>query len=248
LELAFARDTAINFLSPQAAVAVRDRLAYSEAHQTLNEDRLWADLLSSMPMCFNLFGPLQADRTAATRWSRRWHSDEEWIVSHIKFEWSPGRRDSKYLGNRSAFDAAVLLEHVVGDKGVIGIETKYHDAPESPRPPRLETAARYLEVAERSGVFVPGAAENLMKSNLQQVWQDHLLLLSMLQKDRGGWKWGRFLLLYPARNTAFAAAARRYRDFLVDDRTFASMTLEELLESGAFGERTQKELSERYLW
>jgi hypothetical protein len=32
----------------------------------LDERRLWCDLLSSMPLCFNLMGPLWADPTLAT--------------------------------------------------------------------------------------------------------------------------------------------------------------------------------------
>jgi hypothetical protein len=61
VDLDYARESRCNFLSPAIQRAVEDRLAHPQLHQTLNEDRLWSDLLSSMPLCFNLFGDLHGD-------------------------------------------------------------------------------------------------------------------------------------------------------------------------------------------
>src|SRR5690606_23825285 len=55
LALAFAVESGANFLTEAAMMAVRHRLDHPEPHQMLAEDRLWADLLSSMPLCFNVF-------------------------------------------------------------------------------------------------------------------------------------------------------------------------------------------------
>lgn len=57
LELDFARRTGANFLSEQSRRAADDRIEKPQPSQTLMKERLYADLLSSMPMCFNLFGP-----------------------------------------------------------------------------------------------------------------------------------------------------------------------------------------------
>jgi hypothetical protein len=52
-------------------------------------------------------------------------------------------------------DAVFVLDLPGGRKGVLGVDVKYHDwlKPETPRPENLR---RYLQVAERSGTFLPG--------------------------------------------------------------------------------------------
>jgi len=52
----------------------------------------------------------------------------------------------------------------------------------------------------------------------------------MLQHPSNVWTWGRFVLVYPAGNPSFAAAAAHYRELLVDSTTFESRTIESLLE------------------
>ena len=42
------------------------------SERLIQEERLWGDLLSSQPMCFNLFGELAADLALATRTARAW--------------------------------------------------------------------------------------------------------------------------------------------------------------------------------
>lgn len=116
-----------NFLSPAAREAAVDRVAHRQDAQMLNRQRLWCDLLSSMPMCFNLFGPLWADRGFAQQAVNAWFPDAPGTVSDIRFEWSTGRRDPAYLGNQTAFDVAIELDLEDGTFGIIGIETKYHE-------------------------------------------------------------------------------------------------------------------------
>lgn len=247
LELEYALRTGANFINDNARAAAAARLATPEAHQTLDERRLWADCLSSMPMCFNLLGDLHADRELADRAVHSWWSDVPGTVSETRFEWSPGRRDPEYLGNRTAFDAAVLLELGHG-RGVIGIETKYHEHPvleQRPGPTRLP---RYREVTERSGAFVDGALDEILGTELQQIWLDHLLVLAMLQHPSGEWTWGRFVLVHPKANTGFATLAGRYRDLLADPATFDTRTLEELLDSGTMPAETEAAFRRRYLW
>ena len=81
-------------------------------------------------------------------------------------------------------------------------------------------------MTERSGVFRPGWERTLAGTDLQQIWLDHLLGLSMLP----GWGRGLFVLLYPAANTSMASAARRYADTLLDATTFEHRTLEDMTE------------------
>jgi hypothetical protein len=69
----------------------------------------------------------------------------------------------------------------------------------------------------------------------------------MLQHASGGWTWGGYVVIHPAGNTDVAAACDRYRTFLVDESTFSSVTLEDLLGTGALPSSTLTALHDRYL-
>jgi hypothetical protein len=86
LELTPAKSTGANFISDNALAAAQARLASPERHQTLNPPRLWADLLSSMPMCFNLLGDLHADLALADHAAHRWWADLPGTVSEVRCE------------------------------------------------------------------------------------------------------------------------------------------------------------------
>lgn len=239
-----------NFITPAARDAVEARLAAPEPHQTLDADRLYSDLLSSMPMCFNLFGPLHADLELADRAVHAWWPDAPGIVRAVRFEWSPGRGIAgRYLGNRSAFDVAFELDLGDGRSGIIGIETKYHEHCKPERAPDLEKRMpRYGDVTQKSGVFSPNALDRIVGTKLQQIWLDHLLALSMPLTDPNSWAWVKFVLVHPDRNPSYAKAAAEYGNLLVDKSTFDVATIESLLESGVIPRESASAFRERYLW
>jgi hypothetical protein len=247
LELNFAKSSTANFLTRAAHEAALARIAAPEPHQMLSEDRLWADLLSSMPLCFNLFGDLAADPFRASRAVRAWFPDAPEATVRVLFEHSPGRRDPLFLGNQTAFDAALYIEGN-GSTGIIGIETKYHEHAAHQAPPKDSALRRYEQVTKRSGVFASGWRKELIGTELQQIWLDHLLVLSMLQHPSKRWSWGRSVLVYPQENSSFASAVRRYAAVLTDSTTFEARTLEELLAApGALPDTTVNVFRERYL-
>ena len=90
LPLDYARDTGANFLTPAALDAARARTAYIEPRQSFDHQRLWADLLSSSAVSFNLFGDLAADLARADRAVHRWFPDAPGRVSEVRFAHSPG--------------------------------------------------------------------------------------------------------------------------------------------------------------
>lgn len=248
LELAFARSSGANFVTPGALAAVRARLAAPERFQMLKEERLFADLLSSMPLCFNLFGDLAADAERARCAIRAWWPDAPSGAVRIRFEHSPGRRDPLFLGNQSAFDVAFDIDAGAGARAIVGVETKYHEHAVAEAAPKPEALARYVEVTERSRIFADGWRERIVGTDLQQIWLDHLLVLAMLQHPSKQWTWGRFVLVYPAGNPSFASAVTRYMAALLDRSTFAARTLEELLGApGAVGDEAARSFRERYL-
>jgi hypothetical protein len=247
LPLAYARETGANFLTVGALEAARARTSVTEPHQSFDHQRLWADLLWSPALCFNLFGDPAGDLELADRAVHTWWPDARGVVSEVRFAHSPGRFDPAYLNSLRAFDAAFALDLGDGTQGVVAVDVKYHEwaKPEIPRP---ENLARYLQVAERSGIFEPGATDAVEgRSELAVMWLEHLLLLSMLQHASGNWSWGRYVVVHAAGNSDVAAAVGRYTDLLADRTTFSSMTIEELLGSGALPSKTAAALRERYI-
>lgn len=129
----------------------------------------------------------------------RWWPDAPEGPWRVRFEHSPGRRDIEYLGNQSAFDAAFVIEPP-GAWAIIGVETRYHEHAKREPAPREAALARYIEVTERSGAFADDWRARLVGTDPQQIWLDHLLVLSMMQHRAEPRVWGRFVLVYPAGN------------------------------------------------
>jgi PD-(D/E)XK nuclease superfamily protein len=246
MELAYARETGANFLTAGALDAARARTSVIEPHQSFDHQRLWADLLSSPAMAFNLFGDLVADLELADRAVHTWWRDVPGTVGEVRFAHSPGRLDPAWLGNLVDWDAAFLLDLGDGNQGIVGVVTAYHDVNKR-QPPKPKRLPRYREITGRSGFFGPGAIDAVNGTELIHIWLDHLLVLSMLQHPSRAWRWGRLVVVHPAGNTDFAAACSRYRTLLVDQSTFSSVTVEELLDAEVLPARTATALRDRYL-
>ena len=247
IPLAYGTETGANFLTTGALEAARARTSVIEPNQSFDQQRLWADLLSSEALAFNLFGDLAAEVGRADRAVHTWWPDAPGMVSEIRFAHSPGRLDPAWLNSLRAFDAAFVLDREDGTHGMVAVDTNYHERvkSETPKPSNLW---RTVAVAERSGIFATGAIDAVKgRSDLAVMWLEHLLLLSMLQHPSGAWTWGRYVVVHPAGNRDIVDACARYKELLVDQSTFSSMTIEELLDAGALPARTTAALRKRYL-
>jgi hypothetical protein len=196
--------------------------------------RIFNDLLSSQPLCFNLFGELQQDLRLATEVLRLLAADRVDRVTAIKFEHSPGRGDREYLGDRSAFDVYVEFTPRGGGCGFIGIEVKYHEdlkggRPQKDDPRRREQRDLYEQRADEMGCFKPECRADLGAMPLHQIWRDHLLAGRVRIKDR--FQDGFFAFLYPEGNPDCAKAIRKYQDCLTPTDTFAAWTLEDVVKA-----------------
>jgi len=68
----------------------------------------------------------------------------------------------------------------------------------------------------------------------------------MLQHESREWSWGRYVVVHPADNPDVVDLMARYRNYLADDSTFATMTLGEVFGSSALPASTTKALVARY--
>ena len=247
LPLDYALETGATFITARALEAARARTSFIEAHQSFDHQRLWADLLWSPTLAFNLFGDLAADVELADRAVHAWWPDAPGTVSDVRFAHSPGRFDPAYLNSLRAFDVAFVLDRGDEGHGIVGVDVKYHEwaKPGVPKPGNLW---RYLEVAERSRAFAPGATDRVKgRSAHCEMWLEHLLLLSMLQHASGAWTWGMYVVVHPAANSDFADACASYRDLLVDPSTFSSVTVEELFDAKILPRPVVAALRDRYV-
>ncbi|MEP7055785.1 MAG: hypothetical protein ABI912_11105 [Actinomycetota bacterium] len=229
LELEDGRPPALrNYMTEAAKSQVLAAVAAAPASGALlSRPRLWVDLLSSQPLCFNAFGDLAVDLALATRVLRRVLPDDVETVEQVAFEYSPGRSDyARYTGSRSAFDIFVVATGRRG-RGFLGIEVKYA---ENMSVSRAEDRGHRL-LAEATDVFRLERLDELERPPLQQLWLDHLLALRMVQVDPDQWRWGKFITLYPTGNIRCDRIVTRYRECIRDESTFSIVTLEHFTEA-----------------
>jgi len=138
-----------------------------------------------------------------------------------------------------------VLDTGGGTRGVVAVDVKFFERNkiEQPKP---SNAARIMEVCERSEAFIPDVRRLLGRSDLAVLWLEHLLLHSMLQHESRQWTWGRYVVVHPADNPDVVDLLTRYRGYLADDSTFATMTVGDLLASRALPAATTKALRDRY--
>jgi PD-(D/E)XK nuclease superfamily protein len=218
-----------NYLSDPAKRQVLAAIdASARTGALFGRPRLWVDLLSSQPLCFNLFGPLAEDADLATAALRLVWPRQITRVIDVWFEWSPGRGNPRYTGNRSAFDVFIAYEGAAG-RGFFGIEVKYHEDLSGNLAPDKD--GRLAELAATHRVFRDKALSELQRLPLQQLWLDHLLALQLRASPDDGWDEGTFVLLSPTGNVACTSAANRYRSCLSDSRSFDARTLDEVVQA-----------------
>ena len=212
LETEFAKESKANFLTDNIRRLVEGEIVKARANGGLiSEPRIWNNLLSSQPLCFNLFGEMHCDLDLASNYFRKLFPEKVERVTSIQFEYSPGRGNLDYTGDNSAFD--VFIEYTKGGKnGFIGIEVKYS---ENMKEESKEKAAtyfkdRYEAITNESGKFKEGSIAQLRVPPLSQIWRDHLLSIAT-KKDYDD---GFFVFLYPSQNKECDGAVKLYLEQL----------------------------------
>jgi hypothetical protein len=196
-------DQGRNFISPEVYHLVLREMILREDGAAIDEDRLLGNALSSMPLTFNLFGPLALDRALATRVFQKLLPNFVQSVEGFAFEHSPGRRDERLLADGTAFDLAVRVSTPDGQRGTIFIETKYS---EDMTGPAARLRDRYDEASRSVQLFRDPASSLLRSLALEQLWREHCL--AQLAVDQGMTDCAVFLAIGPHLNRRVNAAFR----------------------------------------
>ncbi len=217
------------YLTHEVAEIARREIAYREIGAMIDEERLATNLLSSMPLTFNLFAPSAKKPDLAGSLLYRLLPDFRGFARRILFEHSPGRGNPLFTGDYTAFDALLRYERADGRKGFVAIEVKYS---ESMREPEAKLRPRYDELSESSGLYIDHAQQALRRNPLQQLWREHLLAQSMV--GNGLYDEGYFILIAPALNYHVQGAVELYRAQLKEPEKgkvrFVNLTLESVIE------------------
>lgn len=233
-----AADAGRNFMTPAVAQLARRAVAYQEAGATIDQRRLFGNLLSSMPMCFNLFAPLAFDHDLATRVVRQlFPSTDIHAVIGILFEHSPGRLHPELTGDRSAFDVGIVFVRADGQRGLIGFEVKLSESLQEPAPAELNP--RYSGLAESSGLYKVPTSAVLRVNPLQQLFREHLLAQAAVM--RGDWAEAIYAIVAPQDNHLVQRGAELYAAHLSQPLPgqvpFVNITLEQFIQAvGLAGE------------
>ena len=213
----------LNFITPAAFEHAQARIAAAvEEGATLDPDRLRRNMLSSMPLCFNLFGAL-ATHPALLRLVRAVFDPTAREIVEVLCEWAP-RPAAQYLGDRSAFDAIVVYRDDQNRRCFVGIETKYIDR----FSPTEYRSARYDDVTAKSGWFVDGAAEQLARSATNQLWRTTMLAASLVLG--GGYDRGLVALMSLADDTTASSAAEQVRGCMHDPSLLRHITYSDFVD------------------
>lgn len=226
-----------NFISPAVHTFVRRELVMREEGACYDEERLFGNALSSMPMCFNVFAPLAMDLQLASDTFRLLLPSFVKQVHGLRFETAPSRErdrtDTRFLTDGSAWDLAVEVTDLEGDRATVFIEVKYSETMEGPaaRPrERYVTAAREVELYNDPDSFV------LRSIACEQFFREHAL--SQLAVNAGLTPRAMFVVVAPRLNRRVQTAIRIYANELIPEEDldydrvrFQAITLEAVIDA-----------------
>jgi len=169
-----------NFITGKVHKYAEKRLVQDSLH--IDPMRLRNNLLSSQPMCFNLFAPLAMDLELARRLISSIPEFENIAqITDVKLEYAPPKEN--LLNDGTSFDAWVEYQGADGNLGFIGIETKLTEPFSQDNYEFSDNYQRWLE--NPSWWWISGSEANFCNKKYNQLWRNHLLAFA-LRYQQGG--------------------------------------------------------------
>lgn len=167
-----------NFLIRETFEYAKERIKRKKEYETIEGFRLFNNLLSSMPMAFNLFYPLMLilnkEPDLVTLAIKNIFRDFPICkVTEIGLEFVPVPLD-KYIKDKSAMDAYIKFVDDNGELYIIAIETKYTDVMGIKE---AVNSGEQKKLLIETGLFKPGFDELLYNGSiiLSQIYRNFLL-------------------------------------------------------------------------
>lgn len=212
-----------NFLGTAIFEVARRRM---RAAPGVEPFRCMADMLSSQPMCFNMFGPLVEDTDLATALMRTLVDDLRRVIE-VHIEHAPSPR-AEYLGDRTAFDVFVGYERSDGTRAFVGAEVKLAEDCSD------DTGAsdRYWELTRAAGApWRSDAHDRLDEPGTRHLWRNHLLVEALRRHPAEPYDNGRLAVVYHPADNHTAGVVHEYETTLRDPAaSFAGWSLDHVLE------------------
>lgn len=231
-----------NFYTPfwsKIETAIRNRYPESKPWQLAP---IYANMLRSEHIPFNLFVPMQDDLNAAARvFDELIGGNQIEKVIEIKIEYAPEKQYA--LDDGTSFDTFVLYKHKDGQLGGIGIEIKYTEGgyqlkreSKEWRDIMLGKNKNYVDLTHNSKYYtdhianIPLPQSPLVKNDFRQIWRNHILGSSMINNSNIEYNLKHFnsVTIYPSFNTHFTKIIPQYEMMLskYGQKTFRGITYE----------------------
>lgn len=214
-----------NFLSSSIFDVVLERI--NQGGGAIDPFRLLNNMLSSQPMCFNLFGLLAKNLTLARKYLSTLVPDKVAEVIRVEFEWAP-QPSEEYLFDRTAFDAFIEYRTESGDCVGLGIETKLVE----PFSQNVYDRPEYHHWMNLPGSpWRPDAHDKVMAIRHNQLWRDHLLAVALKLHPSSPYDIARLLVVYHPEDIEAFSTISEYRKLLQDDDSLLNLSLDKIIES-----------------
>lgn len=180
--LANGEKTGKNFVDKFAFNYAKSRVNSLQPHETIDEYRLFNNMLSSQPMAFNLFCPFiqmleEGKGDIVTNVFKAIFPNKHIReVTEVGLEYL--HTDIKnYLNDCTAMDAIVRYKDTDGKPAFIAIETKYTDVLGENTSNKERAQDRYREWIKRIGMFKPETEAKLLSGEkvISQIYRNFLL-------------------------------------------------------------------------
>ena len=175
------KESGANFLAEYIHAHALKRVRDKKPYEMIQEDRLFNNLLSSQPMAFNLFYPLEKLRSESPQDATRAIQAalpcyDIALVEEVALEFIP-EKYKDITGDKSAMDAIIRYVDSEGKNCFIAIETKYSESLGANEAKDDATKEKERRVAVDLGIFRDEAAEKIASGDvpLTQIYRNFLL-------------------------------------------------------------------------
>lgn len=188
----------------------------------VEETRLWGNLLSSQPLCFNFWGPLKCNHPLASAFLSATVPDFAELID-IHFEWAPQPK-AAYTDDNSAFDVMIEYQDRNANRVVWGMECKYTDKLRS-KPYDRES---YRHVFQASREVFANAYDFYVRPSFNQLFRNQLIACAYERKTGTRCHCGIFC---SGEDASALETASRFQMTLVDkEARFSILTYERFIE------------------